>query len=682
MAERTVILRDRKAVAVPLRGVGANFGRMLRTLPGQTFPEVDKPDFIAKYWVGDAEGNPVPSDGTVTGGDATLRTDLGLGSGAALVGFTQVGAGLPTRSLQTKLREVVSVKDFGALGDGIADDTAEIDLALATGADVICPPGNYVISTLTMAAAGTRLILAPGATLKPSSAITKAINVTAANCSVVGPGKIESPASWDSTTARLTYATIWVAGEDFALEGVTFINIPRAGIHFEDVTNGKLLNNTFRGNMPYATYNEVNTGLCAISYNPPATGGAGTASGNGSLIVSGNRIEQVTQGVFVGNYDAAASEVGIVVTGNSFNRCYDHGVYIILGKAPVVSANSFVNCKYPIAVQGNAATVAGNSLFATETSGTWGQQVISVRNAVDCVIDSNTLQGLGAAIYCDVESALSVDIRRNRITGNTIRRTGTGSASAAIRLGNNAEVCEDNLIADNVISGGFHTVASVSPITLVMKAGFRGNRNIVRANTVHYTDALAASAAVAAIRTNLHDYLEIYDNSLICTSDGGAGSIFYHIFIVDGSYFSIRRNKFYYTTGGANVTARVIQVSAGTGGNVTDNEYFLTSASLAAVSSLAFIGGNANIQRNRLNPTAKMYGTATLANAAVSVVVSNANIDATYSRVVITPTNAAAAKLIAGQGVSIAIAAGQFTLATGDGLGNAQGSSTFSYVLD
>lgn len=45
-------------------------------------------------------------------------------NGAALVGFKQSGAGAVPRTVNEKLREDVSVKDFGAVGDGVTDDTA------------------------------------------------------------------------------------------------------------------------------------------------------------------------------------------------------------------------------------------------------------------------------------------------------------------------------------------------------------------------------------------------------------------------------------------------------------------------------------------------------------------------------------------------------------------------------
>jgi hypothetical protein len=45
--------------------------------------------------------------------------------------FTQSGTGAVTRTVDSKLKDVVSVKDFGAVGDGVADDTAALNAAAA-----------------------------------------------------------------------------------------------------------------------------------------------------------------------------------------------------------------------------------------------------------------------------------------------------------------------------------------------------------------------------------------------------------------------------------------------------------------------------------------------------------------------------------------------------------------------
>ena len=63
--------------------------------------------------------------------------------------FTQSGSGATARTVDSKLKDVVSVKDFGAVGDGAADDTvaiqAALDAAAANGKDLFFPSGTYVI---------------------------------------------------------------------------------------------------------------------------------------------------------------------------------------------------------------------------------------------------------------------------------------------------------------------------------------------------------------------------------------------------------------------------------------------------------------------------------------------------------------------------------------------------------
>lgn len=61
------------------------------------------------------------------------------------------GVGAVTRTSQDKLRERVSVYDFGAKGDGLTDDTHAIQKALAAHDHVYVPPGTYITSgTITL----------------------------------------------------------------------------------------------------------------------------------------------------------------------------------------------------------------------------------------------------------------------------------------------------------------------------------------------------------------------------------------------------------------------------------------------------------------------------------------------------------------------------------------------------
>lgn len=65
-------------------------------------------------------------------------------AGSSIVGFIQSGVGAVRRTMQDKARETVSVKDFGAIGDGVANDTTAINAALAASNHVFFPPGTYM----------------------------------------------------------------------------------------------------------------------------------------------------------------------------------------------------------------------------------------------------------------------------------------------------------------------------------------------------------------------------------------------------------------------------------------------------------------------------------------------------------------------------------------------------------
>lgn len=86
--------------------------------------------------------------------DDALRADLAASSGSGLVGFLQSGTSAVARATQAKLREFVSVKDFGAVGNGVADDTAAIQAAVDAvfagslqGGSLYFPKGSYRVTS-------------------------------------------------------------------------------------------------------------------------------------------------------------------------------------------------------------------------------------------------------------------------------------------------------------------------------------------------------------------------------------------------------------------------------------------------------------------------------------------------------------------------------------------------------
>ena len=93
----------------------------------------------------------------ITSGPYTDQDSLNLANttnpalGDALIGFRQSNpsgnlTGAVGRTVHDKLQEFVSVKDFGAVGDGFADDTAAIQQCINVNSVIYIPAGTYRIS--------------------------------------------------------------------------------------------------------------------------------------------------------------------------------------------------------------------------------------------------------------------------------------------------------------------------------------------------------------------------------------------------------------------------------------------------------------------------------------------------------------------------------------------------------
>ena len=99
---------------------------------------------------------------------------------ASNVYYNEQGTGAVTRTLESKLQEFISVKDFGAIGDGIADDTVAcqtaINYALANRINLLFPSGTYAVSTLLVADATYGMnIFSNGAILESNGTVANAV---------------------------------------------------------------------------------------------------------------------------------------------------------------------------------------------------------------------------------------------------------------------------------------------------------------------------------------------------------------------------------------------------------------------------------------------------------------------------------------------------------------------------
>lgn len=148
-------------------GMVANANPMLAQSTGRFAEQawLDGGEYI--YILTAANGSP---SSPLFSGTFISGNDLSGSGGSSEVGFIQAGAGAVTRTVQTKLREIeISVKDYGAVGNSLNNDTTAIQAAIAyaellsatspdRGAVVTFPPGQYLV-TATLTVSSSRVSL-------------------------------------------------------------------------------------------------------------------------------------------------------------------------------------------------------------------------------------------------------------------------------------------------------------------------------------------------------------------------------------------------------------------------------------------------------------------------------------------------------------------------------------------
>lgn len=145
-------------------------------------PPAPPPQFIAE--LAGPYGSGLVGHGTAPGTVKSKFEDIASSSGASLVGFLQ-------GTVQDELLRRASVKQFGAVGDGVADDTAAIKAALATNpSTLLFPAGTYKITSTEVApiTVGSNIaIIGYGATIQClTSRVLGAFKITGSNVTVEG----------------------------------------------------------------------------------------------------------------------------------------------------------------------------------------------------------------------------------------------------------------------------------------------------------------------------------------------------------------------------------------------------------------------------------------------------------------------------------------------------------------
>jgi parallel beta-helix repeat protein len=328
------------------------------------------------------------------------------------------GTGAVNRQLEDKLQDTISVKDFGAVGDGVTDDTASIQTAidsLSAGDCLYFPDGTYLTTGIYLSGTSqnkTRLSF-----VSDSAVIQLADGVT------------------DKNVAEL------VSGERYLIRGLTFkgnkgtVSPPGTDLSY------RYYNGLYVGAVAGKTLNSVRVENCQFVSNAYVGLMAGSGPVQPANILPGVDGLTVTGCTFIGNEVGVAGGVqrnvaytgnvllsndiygilididsySVSVTGNTVNQLDLGGTNACLFayNADYVSfvGNTCTNGKLGILLQAGAnfCTVVGNTCVSQSISG------IRLDSASYNTVESNTIRECGQYGISVANSSVFSNINNNVI---------------------------------------------------------------------------------------------------------------------------------------------------------------------------------------------------------------------------------------------------------------------------
>jgi hypothetical protein len=347
-----------------------------------------------------------PPTGTNNIEIVTIST-LALGeTDASLVTYTPAGTGAVERTVQSVLRESVSVKDFGAVGDGSTDDTTAINAALDASTSVYFPAGTYIISAALTPLANTTISGAGMYATVVKVAASAAATISAISLSNVGNLTFRDFTIDGNKAARSGSATgnnITVLSSNNKFLNIKCINAPNAGFIVDGQTYTADLNEfrgcviSSNGGVGLSQHTARNSNISQCEFSSNGLENLTIDNTSHSCIVDGNRFfkhlggcgnigwddgdNSILSNNFIDNESDTTASVGnrngicvnaqagittlSSITGNTILNCVEYGIYLrdrsgtggySTGTA-IITSNSITGCGDALRVGNGAGPV-------------------------------------------------------------------------------------------------------------------------------------------------------------------------------------------------------------------------------------------------------------------------------------------------------------------------------------